>query len=163
MGDQGIGLERSKRLGFQRDLHSCLSPPIAIHSLVGFPAGFLGALVLAAVPGLFALRQGDFALGDAVAEVYPQGNDGLTFGLGAAGQLVNFVFVEKQLARAERFVIPGAAGHVLSDVGVDQPGATGLEVNIGVADVGLSLAECLHFGAVEDQPGLIAPDDAVVV
>src|SRR5713226_6621668 len=133
MGDQGIGLERSKRLGFQHDLHSCLSPPIAIHSLVGFLAGFLVALVLAAVPGLLALRQGDFVL------------------------------VQEQLARAQRFVIPWAAGQVLSDVGVDQPGATGLEIDVGVADIGLPLAKGFYFGAMEDQAGIIALQEMVIV
>src|SRR5258708_5928253 len=96
-----------------------LSPPVAIHSLFRFPARFLGALTLAAVPSLFALRQGDLALGDAVAEVYPQGNYGQTFGLGAAGELVDFILVEQQLARAQGFVVPRATRHVLGDVGVD--------------------------------------------
>ena len=53
-----------------------LSPPIAIESLFGFAASFLGALVLAAVPGFFALRESDFDLGDAVAKIDPQRNDG---------------------------------------------------------------------------------------
>src|SRR3982074_2590729 len=67
-----------------------LSPPVAIHSLFGFPARFLGALVLPAVPSFFALRQRDFALGDAVAKVYAQRNYGQTLGFGAASELVNF-------------------------------------------------------------------------
>src|ERR1700682_1541630 len=82
-----------------------LSPPVAIHSLFGFLARFLGALVLAAIPSLLPLCQGDLALGDAVAEVYPQGNYGQTFGLGAAGQLVNFIPVQQQLSR-----FPGVVG-----------------------------------------------------
>src|SRR5208283_144265 len=56
-----------------------LSPPVAIHGLLCFPAGILVTFVLAAVPRLFALGQGDFDLGNAVAEINPQGNDGQTF------------------------------------------------------------------------------------
>jgi len=52
-----------------------LSPPVAIHGFVRFAAGFLFALVLSAIPRFLALRQGDFAFRDAVAKVYPQGDD----------------------------------------------------------------------------------------
>src|SRR4029077_20140396 len=129
-----------------------LSPPVAIHSLIGFPACFLGALVLAPVPSLLALRQGDLALGDAVAEVYPQGNYGQTLGLSSASELVNFVLVQQQLARTQGLVVPRAAGHVLGNVGVNEPRAGGLEIHVGIADIGLTLAKSLHFRAVENQP-----------
>ncbi len=76
--NQGFGIECCKRLGLQRDLHGALSPPIVVHGLFDFPASFLGAFVLAAVPRLLALRQGDFDLGDAVTEINPQRYDGQT-------------------------------------------------------------------------------------
>ncbi len=50
-------------------------------------------------------------------------------------------------------MIPGAAGQVLSDVSVDEPGAAGLEINIGVADIRFSFAKGLHLGAVKDEAG----------
>jgi len=53
-----------------------LSPPVAIESLIRFPAGILVALVGAAVPGFFALGESDFDLGTAIAEVDAQRNDG---------------------------------------------------------------------------------------
>jgi hypothetical protein len=53
-----------------------LSPPIAIHGFVHFPARFFFAFVGAAIPGFFALGQSDFALGDAVAKIDAQGYDG---------------------------------------------------------------------------------------
>jgi len=53
-----------------------LSPPIAIESLFRFAARFLCAFVLAAVPGLLALGQGDFHFGDAVAEIDAQRYNG---------------------------------------------------------------------------------------
>src|ERR1700738_2159896 len=125
-----------------------LSPPVAIHSLFGFPARFLGTLTLAAVPSLFALRQRNLALSDAVAEVYPQGNYGQTFGLRAASELVDFILVEQKLARAQGLVVPRATRHVLGDVSVDQPRAGRLEVDVGVANVRLSFAKGFHLGAV---------------
>jgi len=76
--NQRLGFERIKGLGCERDLHGALSPPIVVHGLLDFPASFLGAFVLAAVPGLLALRQGDFDLGDAVAKVDFQRDDGQT-------------------------------------------------------------------------------------
>jgi hypothetical protein len=68
--------------------------------LLDFSASFLGAFVLAAVPGLLALSQGDFDLGDAVAKVDFQGYDGQTLGLGASGELVDFALVKQELSRA---------------------------------------------------------------
>src|SRR6266436_6424433 len=106
--NQGVGFECCKRLGYERDLHGALSPPIVVHGLFDFPASFLGAFVLAAVPGLLALRQGDFDLGDAVTKVDLQGDDGQTLGLGAAGELVDFPLVKQKLSRAQRLVVPGA-------------------------------------------------------
>ncbi len=100
VGNQSISFECGERLGYERDLHGALSPPIAIHGLFHFTSSFLGAFVLAAVPRLLALRQGDFDLGDAVAKVNLQGDDGQTLGLGAAGKLVDLPLVKEELARA---------------------------------------------------------------
>src|SRR5215471_4923017 len=140
-----------------------LSPPIAIESLFGLAAGFLGALVLSAVPGLFALSQGDFDLGDAVAEIDAKRNDGKALAFGTAGKLMNFALVKKQFAIAEGFVVPRAAGHVLGDMRVDKVGAAGLEVHVSIADIGLAFAEGFHFGAVEDQAGLEPFEKMIVI
>src|SRR5437667_11525744 len=107
--NQGFGFERCEGLGCERDLHGPLSPPIAIHRLFDFPACFLGAFVLAAVPRLLPLRQGDFDLGDAVTKINPQRYDGQTLGFDSAGELVNFPFVKEQLARSQGLVVPRAA------------------------------------------------------
>src|SRR5882724_2687741 len=76
---------------------------------------------------------------------------------------MNFAFVKKKFAFAERLVVPRAAGHVLGDVGVDEERAAGLEVHVGVADVGFALAESLHFGAMKDEPCFHLFEDVVVV
>src|ERR1700680_3586959 len=51
-------------------------------------------------------------------------------------------------------MVPRAAGQVLGDVGVDQPGAAGLEIDEGVADIRLSLPQGFNLGAVKNQAGL---------
>src|SRR6202008_3314218 len=128
-----------------------LSPPVAIHGLFRFPAGFLGAVGLAPVRRLFALGQSDFPLGDAAAEVNPQGNDGQSLRFGTSRKLVNFALVKQKLAVAERFMVPRPARHILRDVGIYQVSPAGFEVHERVSDVGLALAERLHFRAVQHQ------------
>ena len=76
---------------------------------------------------------------------------------------MNFALVKKELAFAEGFVIPRAAGHVLGDMGVDEEWAAGLEVDVGVADVGFAFAEGLHFGAVKDESRFHLFEDVIVV
>src|SRR5271166_1257086 len=140
-----------------------LSPPVAIHGLLRFPAGILVTFVLAAVPRLLALCQSDFDLGNAVAEVNPQGNYGETFRFGTARKLVDFAFMQEQLAVSKRFMIPRTAGHILGDVGVGEIGTAGLEVHIGVANVGLALTQGFHFGAVQHETGFQLLQDKVVI
>ena len=57
------------------------------NGLANFPFGLFIALGLAAVPLLLALGQRQFALGDALAEIDPQGNDGQAFGVQFAFQI----------------------------------------------------------------------------
>ena len=76
---------------------------------------------------------------------------------------MNFAFVKKEFAFAERLVIPRAAGHVLGDVGVDEEGAAGLEVDVSVADVSFAFAEGLYFGAVKYESSFHLFEDMVVV
>src|SRR5467141_3796107 len=76
---------------------------------------------------------------------------------------MNFAFVKKQFTFAERFVVPRAAGHVLGDMGVDEERAAGLEVHVGVANVGLAFAQGLHFGAVKHESRFHLFEDVVVV
>jgi hypothetical protein len=76
---------------------------------------------------------------------------------------MNLAFMKKEFAFAERFVVPWAAGHVLRDVCVDEERAAGLEVHVGVADVGLAFAQSFHFGAVKDESRFHLFEDVVVV
>src|SRR5208283_2773935 len=140
-----------------------LSPPVAIHGLLRFPAGILVAFVLTAVPRFLALRQSDFDLGNAVAEIDSQGNNGQTFGFGTSRQFKDFAFMQEQLAVSKGFMIPGAAGHILGDVGVGKESAAGLEVHISIANVGLAFAEGLHFRAVQHETSFQLLKNMIVV
>jgi hypothetical protein len=64
---------------------------------------------------------------------------------------MNFAPMEKELAFPEGFVVPGPSGHVLGNVGINEKGAAGLEVDIGITDIGLAFAEGFYFGAVQHQ------------
>ena len=121
--------------------------------MLRFPASFFGALVLAAVPQFFALSQGDFDLGDTVTEINPQGNDGQTFGIGTAGEFMDFAAMQEEFAFTEGLVIPRAARHVLSDVGINEEGAGRLEVNVSITNIGFSFAKSFHLGAVQHEAG----------
>ena len=76
---------------------------------------------------------------------------------------MNLALVKKQFTFAKRLVVPGAAGHILRDVRVDEESAAGLEVHIGVADVGFTFAQCFHFGAMKNESGLKLFQDVIVV
>ena len=76
---------------------------------------------------------------------------------------MNFAFVKKQLAFTEGLVIPRAAGHVLSDVGVDEERDAGLEVDVSVADVGFAFAKGFHFGAEKNESRFHLFEDVIVV
>ena len=140
-----------------------LSPPVAIHCLFRFPAGFLGAFILAAVPTLFTLRQSDFDLGNAIAEIDPQRDDGQTFRIGTTRKFINLAFVKEEFAVAQGFVVPGTAWHVLCDVGVDEVSAAGLKIYIGIADISFPFAQSFYFGAMQHQACFQLLKDMVIV
>jgi len=76
---------------------------------------------------------------------------------------MNLAFVKKKFTLAEGLVVPRAAGHVLGNVGVDEKRATGLEIHVGVADVGFAFAEGFDFSAVKDEACLHPFEDVVIV
>src|SRR5208282_1078984 len=141
----------------------CLSPPVAIHSLFRFPASILVPLVLAAVPRLLALCQGNFHLGNPVAEIDPQGNDGQSFGLRAARELVDLAPMKQKLAVAQWFMIPRAPRHILGDVRVHQVGSAWLEIHIGIPNIGFPFAQRFHLRAMQHQPRFELLNNMVIV
>src|SRR5260370_16110233 len=142
---------------------SVLSPPVAIHCLFRFPASFLGSFVLATVPRFFTLRQCDLNLGNAVAEVNSQGDNGQSLRFCAARQLENFFLVHQQLSIPQGFMIPRTAWEILRDMSVHQIGSAGLEINESVANIRLALAQRFHLGALQNQPRLHFFQNVIVV
>jgi len=76
---------------------------------------------------------------------------------------MDFVLVKEEFASAEGFVVPGTAGHVLCNVGVNEPCSSGTEIDVGVANIRFSFAQGLHLGAMEDQAGFEAIKEVVIV
>ena len=76
---------------------------------------------------------------------------------------MNLALVKKKFALAEGLMVPRATGHVLGDVGVDEERAAGLEIHVGVADVGFAFAEGFHFGAMKYEARFHLFEDVVVV
>jgi hypothetical protein len=127
------------------------SPPIAIHCLVRFPASFLGFFVLAAVPRFLALCQSDFDLGDALAKINPQRDNSQTFCVGFSRPFMNFAFVQEKFAVAKRFMVPRTSGKILRNVSIHEIGATGLEIDESIANVGFAFTQGLDFGTMKDK------------
>ena len=90
----------------------CSAPPVFVHRFIHFAPRFLFAFGLAAVPILFASRQGQFALGDALAKIDAQGNERQTFLLRFAVQALDLLLVQQQAAARKRLVVEGPAGQV---------------------------------------------------
>src|SRR5579859_465123 len=71
--------------------------------------------------------------------------------------------MEQQLAAAQGFMIPRTARHILSDVGVDEPGSIWFEVDVSVANIRFSFAKGFDFGAVKDEAGFQPFEKMIVI
>src|ERR1700722_6492721 len=111
------------------------------HSLAHFPLGLFIALGLAAVPFLLALGQRQFALGDALAEVDPEGHKRQALGIQFSLQLVDLFLAEEQFPRSERSVIVWPSRKIFADMEVHEPYVAAAEDPIGVPQVGLAVTE----------------------
>jgi len=96
-------------------------------SLIPLPYGLPCCVRPGGGPKSFSLAPGRFTLGNAVAEVDPQGNNGQAFRFGAAGPFMNLILMEQELAVPERLVVPRATSQVLGNMCVYQPGSEGLK------------------------------------
>jgi hypothetical protein len=121
--------------------------------LVRFPACFLIALVLATIPGLFALRQGDFDFCFAVAEINSQRNNRQTFRIGTPRQFVYLALVKQKLAVAQRFMVPRSPGEILRNMRIHQKRPARFEIDESVSNVGFSLPQSFYFCPVQHQTG----------
>src|SRR5580692_5491728 len=117
------------------------------HGLVHFPFRLLILLGLPAVPLLFALGEGQFALGEAISKINPQGHKCQTLGIEFALQLVDLFLAEEQLSRSKRAVIKWAPGKIFADVEIHEPYLAAANHAVGVPEVRSTLAERFHLGA----------------
>src|ERR1700674_5903583 len=102
------------------------------HSLADFPFGLFIALRLAAVPLLLSLGKRQFALGDALAEVNPQGHERQALGIQFSFQLVNLFLPEEQFPRSERSVVIWPSGKIFADVEINEPNLAAANHTVGV-------------------------------
>ena len=116
------------------------------HGLADFPFGLFIFLRLAAVPFLFALGKGDFALGDAFAKVNPQRNDRQTLVVHFSFQLVNLFLAEEQFPRSERSVVEWPSREVFADMEIQEPDFAAADYTVGIPQVGPVLTERFDLG-----------------
>src|SRR5271165_3299040 len=132
-------------------------------SFSGFFIRSAAAFGFALVPELLAFSQGEFNLHSAVLEVHPRGDQGQALLLGLADELAKFLFVDEQLAGAQRRVVENVAMVVGSDVAVKQPKFAVLQQSVGVFQVGLSGPDRFDFGSGQGNPGLEFLQKEIVV
>src|ERR1700691_2127500 len=88
------------------------------HGLADFTLGLFVFFGLAAVPLLLALGEGQFALGDSVAEIDPQGNERKTFVVQLPLQFDDLFLAQQQLSRPEGAMVEWTARQIFTDVDV---------------------------------------------
>ncbi len=120
---------------------------ILTHGLADFPFGLFLALGLAAIPLLFSLGKGQFALSDAVAEINPQGYECQALLIHFSFQFVNLLFAEEQFPRPERPMVKGPSGEIFADMDVQEPNLALTNHPVSVPEVGFALAQRFNFGA----------------
>src|SRR5712692_200622 len=118
---------------------------------------------LALVVLLLAFREADGHLHAAVLEVHADRHQRHPLLDGPANELPDFVAVQQQLAAAQRLVLGVAAMAVRADVHVVDEHFAVLDAGEAVAQVHAALADRLHLGPEQNQPGLERLEEMVVV
>ena len=77
--------------------------------------------------------------------------------------LLDLLLMQQQPAARKRLVIEGSAGEVLWDVAIHQPDAGAAHLGIGIAQVGLALAQRLYLGAGQRHSGFHLFEQVIVV
>jgi len=117
------------------------------HGLANLALGFFIFFRLAAVPFLFALGKGQFAFGNAVAKINPQGDKRQSFIVQFSFELCYLFPAKKQLPRSERAVVKWAAGKIFANMKIDEPNFALADQAIGVPYLGLTFAQRFHLCA----------------
>ena len=117
------------------------------HGLADFALGFFIFFRLAAIPFFLSLGERQFAFGDAVAKINTQGDKRKPLVVQFALELRDLFLAKKKLTSSQRSVVKWTAGKILADMKIDQPNFAFADQAIGVAKVGLALAQGFHLGA----------------
>ena len=66
-------------------------------------------------------------------------------------KLLDLLLVQQQAAPGKRLMVKRPAGQVLRDVAVHQPDVAAAHFGVGVAQIGLAVAQRFHLGARKDH------------
>ena len=161
----GFDLRRNSSAKF--DIHDVvqyfLRFSIARYRFAGFFVGGLATLGFALVPHLLALGQRYLHFHPAVAEVQTRGDEGQSFLLGLADELIQFAAMNQQLSCAQRFVIEDVAVVIFTNVRVDEPQFAILDQAVSVLQVGAPVADGFDFGAAQSNSGLEFLEQEVIM
>src|SRR6476620_10449458 len=111
-----------------------------------------------------SFAQGEFDLGDPpLVEIHSQGNERQSLFPGAADELVEFAFVDQQLAGTLRFMIPEGRLRILGDVASDQPQDAPFYPTVGLIELTLAIAQALDFAPLEHEAAFHRVENLVLV
>src|SRR6188472_709990 len=108
----------------------------------------------AAIAALLAAGQRQLDLCPGALEVNPGRDQGQPPLRGLSDQPLDLGSVQKQLARAFGVVVLAAGGLIGRDVQAPQPDLAAVDRRVGVAQLGLSVAQRLHLGSAQRDPRL---------
>src|SRR4051794_2678179 len=135
---------------WRADVRSRWPSPPAPHRALHLAFGLALADRLALVVDVLAAGEGDLDLGVWALEVHARRHDGETAFADPAGEAIDLLAVQQQLARAIRLVVLARGGLVVRDVQVVQPQlAVGRERRVAVAHLGAVGAQRLDLGPAQ--------------
>lgn len=131
--------------------------------LVRFPFRFLLFFRFAAIVKFLTFGHGYLAFGDAVPEINLGRDDGHALLLSLNDEPVNLSSVQEQLSFPQRVMIPGAARQIFGYVAIDQPSFASTNFGECFAKRTLPFPESLDLSTDQNDSGLEAVQELVVV
>src|SRR5262245_53050621 len=144
-------------------MSSPLASPAGAGRLVHLAAHLALADGRALVVELASARQPDLDLGPPGLEVEPEGDEGQPPLGYLAGEPRDLPAVQEQLPVALRIVVGVGPVAVGIDVAAEQPRLTVADGGVGILERHLAVAQRLHLGPPQNEPGLDGLEDLVLV
>src|SRR6266508_1167367 len=117
----------------------------------------------ALVVELFAAREPQLDFGAAVLEIELERNQREAALLGLARESFDLPRVKQELAHACRLVVELVGARVGTDMGIDQENFAATDLGVAIDEVGLAVAQRLHFTAEENEAGFVGLVDEVIM